>query len=98
MKNIITIIVIVALAIFGIVMYVKNVQLNNAIDVVIEEFDTQSLIDECINSSYDAYVKDWNKACSDLGLADNCLLPAYKHERIDLAYKEAQDRCVERFK
>jgi len=53
MKNIITITVIVILAVFGIVMYAKNVQLNNAIDVVIEEFDTQSLIDECINSAYD---------------------------------------------
>jgi len=98
MKNIITITVIVILAVFGIVMYAKNVQLNNAIDVVIEEFDTQSLIDECINSAYDVYIQDWNKACGDLGLADNCLLPAYKHERIDTAYKEAQDRCVQRYK
>ena len=92
------IIVIVMLAIFGIVMYSKNVQLSKGIDLINEEFNKQSLIDYCIKSDYETYTKDWNTACRDLYLGDNCLLPAYKSDRIDTAYKEAQDRCIERYR
>lgn len=92
------IIVIVMLAIFGIVMYSKNVQLSKGIDLINEEFNKQSLIDSCIQSAYETYTKDWNTACRDLYLGDNCLLPAYKADRIDTAYKEAQNRCIERYK
>ena len=92
------IIVIVMLAIFGIVMYSKNVQLSKGIDLINEEFNKQSLIDYCIKSAYETYTKDWNTDCRDLYLGDNCLLPAYKSDRIDTAYKEAQDRCIERYR
>jgi len=98
MKNTIMIIIMVVLAIFGIAMYSKNVQLSKEIDLINEEFNEQSLIDYCIKSAYETYTEDWNTACRSLYLGDNCLLPAYKSDRIDTAYKEAQDRCIERYR
>lgn len=102
MKNIIIAVVIIGLAIYSVVLYNKNMQLNRDIDTIIqvasEELDTQSAIDSCMSSAYKTYTGDWNGACSSLGYGTGCLLPAYKSDRIDQAYKEAQEMCIQRYK
>jgi hypothetical protein len=101
-KNIIIAVVIIGLAIYSAVLYSKNQELNRNLDTIIqvasEELDTQSSIDSCTESAYSTYIKDWNTACSSLGYGAGCMLPSYKSDRIDQMYKEAQERCITRYK
>lgn len=102
MKNLLIAGLIIGLAVFSIILYNKNMQLNRDIDTIIdvasEELDSQTAIDNCINSAYDTYMVNWNTACSSLSLGANCLLPAYKSDRIDQIHKDAQDMCITRYK
>ena len=102
MKNIIIAGLIIGLAIFGIVLYNKNMQLNRDIDAIIQvasdEMNTQTAIDDCMNSAYEVYMLDWDTACGSLGLGAKCLLPMYKSDRVDQVYKDAQDMCITRYK
>lgn len=102
MKNIIIAGLIIGLAIFGIVLYNKNMQLNRDIDTIIQvasdEANRQSIIDACMTDAYDTYLLNWNTACKSLGEGDDCLLPTSKSDRVDQMYKDAQDMCITRYK
>lgn len=102
MKNLIVAGLIIGLAVFGAVLYSKNMQLNRDIDTIIQvasdEMNTQTAIDDCMNSAYEVYMLDWNTACKSLGLGDSCSLPTYKSDRVDQIYKDAQDMCITRYK
>lgn len=102
MKNLIIAIVIIGFAIYSVVLYNKNQELNRNMDTLIqvasEEMNTQTAIDNCISSAYEVYMLDWNTACNSLKLGNDCLLPTYKSDRIDQGYKEAKDMCIERYK
>jgi hypothetical protein len=102
MKNLLIAGLIIGLAIFGIVLYNKNMQLNRDIDTVIEiaseEANKQSIIDACMVDAYDTYTLNWSTACKSLGEGDDCLLSSSKADRLDQMYKDAQDMCITRYK
>lgn len=49
---------------------------------------------DCEKRAYENYRVNWNFACDEYGLANNCSLPLVRKQMLDDYYNQIMDRCV----
>jgi len=71
-----------------------KIELQKALDT---ETDKQTNIDNCLADAYEVYLADWNKACKNNSLGDDCQLPLLLSESIENGYRQLQTNCTARY-
>ncbi len=99
-KNFTTILIVTILA--GTYIYVEHSKIayqeKLRQEKISEENFQKKQLEGCLSDAYDNYISNWNKACHQRKLKDDCSLPAYNADTIEKWRSDAKNECMEKYK